>query len=157
MIGTRCTHRPLEHIVHRAQASATHRAPCMHRPLQHIVHRAQASATHCAPCTGLCNTLCIVHAQASATHCAPCMHRPLQHIVCNAQPFVHCAHTGLCTPECIIVFVYYWYIILSVISYMKWVTRHFQNGHFQANFLIGCSDKLAGVDIRFGVIWATGI
>ena len=36
----------------------------------------------------------------------------------------------------------------------KQVTRHSQNSHFQRNFLIGCSDKLAGVDFRFRVIWA---
>ena len=34
------------------------------------------------------------------------------------------------------------------------VTRHFRNSHFRVCFLIGCSDKLADVDIRFRVILA---
>ena len=32
--------------------------------------------------------------------------------------------------------------------------HHFRSSHFQVRFLIGCSDKLADVDIRSMVIWA---
>ena len=44
--------------------------------------------------------------------------------------------------------------ILKIIYYfliapLGRVTRHFHNRYFQVNFVIGCSDKLAGVDFRF--------
>jgi len=34
------------------------------------------------------------------------------------------------------------------------VACHLQKRHFQTRFLIGCSDNLADVDVRFRLIWA---
>ena len=48
--------------------------------------------------------------------------------------------------------------VIMLIANVDWrVTRHFLNSHFRVRFLIGCSDKLADVDIRLRVIWAIGL
>ena len=45
-------------------------------------------------------------------------------------------------------------IFLCINTVLAVVTRHFLNSLFRLRFLIGCSDKLVDVDIRFRVIWA---
>ena len=44
------------------------------------------------------------------------------------------------------------FLKMKIVVIRRMVMRRFLNSHFRIRFLIGCGDKLAGVDIRFRVI-----